>query len=53
MWSEYHPQREAEAAMKKAADAEGAERQRLIQLALVWQLLAREPVGRSEPERNA
>lgn len=28
--------------MKRAAESEGADRQRLIQLALAWQILARE-----------
>jgi len=43
MCTEYDPQREAEAAMKRAVASEGADRQRLIQLALAWHLLAREP----------
>ena len=42
MSSEYDPQREAEAAMKRAAASEGADRQRLIELALAWFELARE-----------
>jgi hypothetical protein len=42
MRSEYHPEREAEAAMKQAAEAQGAERQRLIQLAVAWHRIARE-----------
>lgn len=29
--------------MKRAAEAEGADRQRLIQLALAWHQLARDP----------
>ncbi|MBR0775308.1 hypothetical protein JQ543_19970 [Bradyrhizobium diazoefficiens] len=45
MCIEYDPQREAEAAMKQAAESEGAARQRLIQLALVWHRLARERRG--------
>ncbi|WP_454647831.1 hypothetical protein [Bradyrhizobium liaoningense] len=43
MCTEYDPQHEAEAAMKRAAEAEGADRQRLIQLALAWHQLARDP----------
>ena len=42
MCTKYDPQREAEAAMKRAAASEGADRQRLIQLALAWHELARE-----------
>jgi hypothetical protein len=42
MCTKYDPQREAEAAMKQAAASEGADRQRLIQLALAWYELARE-----------
>ncbi|WP_201724263.1 hypothetical protein [Bradyrhizobium centrolobii] len=42
MCTKYDPQREAEAAMKRAAASEGADRQRLIQLALAWHQLARE-----------
>ncbi|WP_025036200.1 hypothetical protein [Bradyrhizobium sp. DOA9] len=42
MYTEYDPQHEAEAAMKRAAEAEGADRQRLIQLALAWHELARD-----------
>ena len=42
MCIEYDPQREAEAAIKQAAESEGAARQRLIQLALAWHRLARE-----------
>lgn len=42
MSTEYDPQREAEAAMKQAVASEGADRQRLIQLALAWHQLARE-----------
>ncbi len=38
----YDPQREAEAAMKRAVAAEGADRQRLIRLALAWHELARD-----------
>ncbi|MHC4047539.1 hypothetical protein [Bradyrhizobium sp. 23AC] len=40
---EYDPEREAVAAMKLAADADGAERQRWIILALAWQEIARVP----------
>ncbi|MDA9421170.1 hypothetical protein XH97_03425 [Bradyrhizobium sp. CCBAU 53380] len=43
MCTEYDPQHEAEAAMKRAAEAEGTDRQRLIQLALAWHQLARDP----------
>lgn len=43
MSTQYDPQHEAEAAMKLAAESEGADRQRLIQLALAWQQLARGP----------
>ncbi|MBR1168540.1 hypothetical protein ACNJYD_20030 [Bradyrhizobium sp. DASA03005] len=42
MYTEYDPQHEAEAAMKRAAEAEGVDRQRLIQLALAWHELARD-----------
>ncbi|MBR0700913.1 hypothetical protein JQ599_13480 [Bradyrhizobium diazoefficiens] len=42
MCTKYDPQQEAEAAMKRAAASEGADRQRLIQLALAWHELARE-----------
>jgi hypothetical protein len=42
MSTEYDPESEAEAAMKRAAASEGADRQRLIQLALAWHQLARE-----------
>ncbi|MGL9617743.1 hypothetical protein QRQ56_07070 [Bradyrhizobium sp. U531] len=47
MCSKYDPQREAEAAMKRAAESEGADRQRLIQIALAWHELARD--RRDEP----
>ncbi|GGI34453.1 hypothetical protein [Bradyrhizobium guangdongense] len=40
---EYDPEREAVAAMKLAAEADGAERQRWIMLALAWQQIARIP----------
>jgi len=43
MGIEYHPEREAAAAMKLAADADGAERQRWIMLPLAWQEIARVP----------
>jgi hypothetical protein len=36
MDNDYDPQREAEAAMRLAAAAEGPERQRLIGLAIAW-----------------
>ncbi|MGV7216842.1 hypothetical protein Q3C01_24805 [Bradyrhizobium sp. UFLA05-109] len=42
MSAEYDPESEAAAAMKRAAASEGADRQRLIQLALAWHQLARE-----------
>ncbi|MDA9420453.1 hypothetical protein ABH991_005308 [Bradyrhizobium ottawaense] len=42
MYTKYDPQHEAEAAMKRAAASEGADRQRLIQLALAWHELARD-----------
>jgi hypothetical protein len=42
MSTEYDPESEAEAAMKLAAASEGADRQRLIQVALAWYRLARE-----------
>jgi hypothetical protein len=42
MCTDYDPQHEAEVAMKRAAAAEGADRQRLIQLALAWHELARD-----------
>jgi len=45
MCIKYDPQHEAEAAMKQAAASEGADRQRLIQLALAWHELARERRG--------
>ncbi|MCK1708554.1 MULTISPECIES: hypothetical protein [Bradyrhizobium] len=43
MSNNYDPQREAEAAMKRAAASEGDDRQKLIQLAVAWHLLARDP----------
>ena len=43
MCTKYDPRHEAEAAMKLAAASEGADRQRLIQLALAWYRLARDP----------
>ncbi|WP_271672225.1 hypothetical protein [Bradyrhizobium sp. CCBAU 51627] len=50
---EYDPEREAVAAMKLAAEADGAERQRWIILALAWQEIARVPgpslAGKPEP----
>ena len=43
MCPKYDPQHEVEAAMKRAAaSADGADRQRLIQLALAWHQLARD-----------
>jgi hypothetical protein len=49
MCTEYDPQREAEAAMKRAAASEGADRQRHIELALAWHQLARD---RRDDERR-
>jgi hypothetical protein len=49
MSTEYDPESEAEAAMKLAAASEGADRQRLIQLALAWYQLARQR-RTNEPE---
>ncbi|WP_271609940.1 MULTISPECIES: hypothetical protein [unclassified Bradyrhizobium] len=50
---EYDPEREALAAMKLAADGDGAERQLWIMLALAWQEIARIPgpslAGKPEP----
>ncbi|MCP3469931.1 hypothetical protein NLM33_06260 [Bradyrhizobium sp. CCGUVB1N3] len=42
MSTEYDPESEAEALMKRAAASEGADRQRLIRLALAWHQLARQ-----------
>jgi len=42
MCTKYDPQHEAEAAMKQAAASEGADRQRLIELAIAWHQLARD-----------
>jgi hypothetical protein len=47
MDDKYHPQREAEAAMKLAIAAAGLDRQRLIRLAMVWRELARASMGRT------
>jgi hypothetical protein len=41
MSNEYDPEGEAEAAMKRAAASEGADRERFIRLALAWLRLAR------------
>lgn len=41
MDTDYDPQREAEAALKLAVAADGPERQRLADLAMAWQELAR------------
>jgi len=51
---EYDPEREAFAAMKLAAAADGAERQRWINVALVWIELTRlrVPAGRERVERE-
>lgn len=43
MDSDYDPNRQAEAAIKLAALADGFERQRLIQIAQAWLELARTP----------
>lgn len=52
---EYDPEREAVAAMKLAADANGAERQRWINAALAWIELTRlrAPFGRESREETA
>jgi hypothetical protein len=42
MSNEYDPEGEAEAAIKRAAASEGADRERFIQLALAWLRLARD-----------
>jgi hypothetical protein len=42
MGTKYDPQHEAEAAMKRAAAADGPDRQRLIQIALAWHQIARD-----------
>ena len=49
MCTKYDPQHEAEAAMKRAAESDGPDRQRLIELALAWHQLARD---RREDERR-
>ncbi|MGY4622816.1 hypothetical protein [Bradyrhizobium sp. USDA 4486] len=51
---EYDPEREAFAAMKLAAEAGGAERQRWINAALAWIELTRlrVPLGREPIERE-
>jgi hypothetical protein len=49
MCTKYDPQHEAEAAMKRAAASEGADRQRLIEIAIAWHQLARE---RRDDERT-
>jgi hypothetical protein len=49
MCTKYDPQHEAEVAMRRAAEAEGADRQRLIELALAWHQLARD---RRDDERT-
>lgn len=41
MGNDYQPESEAIAAMKRAMAADGLERQRLINLAMAWQELAR------------
>jgi len=52
---EYDPEREAVAAMKLAAEADGAERQRWIDAALAWLELTRlrAPFGREPREEMA
>jgi len=52
---EYDPEREAFAAMKLAAEAEGNERQRWISAALAWIELTRlrAPFGRESGEETA
>lgn len=52
---EYDPEREAVAAMKLAAGADGAERQRWITLALTWQEIARlpGPLPEAKPDPSA
>jgi hypothetical protein len=47
----YDPEREAEAAMKLAIAATGADRQQLIRLALAWRELAQAQPG--VPDRRA
>jgi hypothetical protein len=49
MCTKYDAQHEAEAAMKRAAASEGADRQRLIEIALAWFQLARD---RRDDERT-
>ena len=49
MDSDYDPRRQAEAAMKLAALADGFERQRWIQIAQAWLELARTSL---EPNRS-
>ena len=48
MCTRYDPQYEAEAAMKRAAESEGPDRQRLIELALAWHQLARSSRRRAQ-----
>ena len=52
MDDDYNPEREAEAAMKLAAAADGLERQRWISLAMAWQELARVGHERNRPGRS-
>jgi hypothetical protein len=49
METEYDPEHEAVAAMKLAAEADGAERQRWINAALAWIELTRLRVSGREP----
>lgn len=55
MDGDYDPEREAFAAMKLAAEADGPERQRLINTALAWIELTRlrVPFGREPREETA
>lgn len=55
MDGDYDPEREAIAAMKLAAEADGAERQRWINAALAWIELTRlqVPFGREPREETA
>jgi len=55
MGNQYDPEREAEAALKLAAAADGLERQRWIRLALAWQEMARArpPLGTNRSTEEA
>jgi hypothetical protein len=50
MCTKYDPQHEAEVAMKRAAASEGADRQRLIEIALAWHQLARDRRDDERPD---